>query len=175
MSLLGRYFTLLAVYPPEMIVGVATSHAQHAADKVCGDRSLNRIWLCKLTLRTRCGRCSFRRRGTSGRGSLCPCTSRLYPVIFGRMSPRIFFRLRHHARVVACCDVTELWCCARWSQPITALQRLLFPPIFPLQTAFKHFDSKRIRVSCFALTPSDNSKFRRLIKSNVAAGDFHDV
>jgi hypothetical protein len=52
---------------------------------------------------------------------------------------------------------------------------LLFPPIFPLQTAFKHFDSKRIRVSCFALTPSDNSKFRRLIESNVAAGDFHDV
>ena len=72
-------------------------------------------------------------------------------------------------------NVTELWCCARWSQPITALQRLLFPPIFPLQTAFKHFDSKRIRVSCFALTPSDNSKFRRLIESNVAAGDFHDV
>jgi hypothetical protein len=43
------------------------------------------------------------------------------------------------------------------------------------QTAFKHFISNRIRVSCFALTPSDNSKFRRLIENSVAPGDFHDV
>jgi hypothetical protein len=30
----SRYFTLLAPYPPEMIVGIAMSHAAHAADKV---------------------------------------------------------------------------------------------------------------------------------------------
>jgi hypothetical protein len=45
----------------------------------------------------------------------------------------------------------------------------------PSQTAFKHFDVKRIRVSCFALTSSDNSKFRLAIQHSVAPGDFHDV
>lgn len=30
----SRYFTLLAPYPPDMIVGIAKSHAKHAADKV---------------------------------------------------------------------------------------------------------------------------------------------
>jgi hypothetical protein len=28
------YFTLLAPYPPDMILGIARSHAQHAADKI---------------------------------------------------------------------------------------------------------------------------------------------
>lgn len=74
--------------------------------------------------------------------------------------------------------------CTLWSLLFVALISFVVHPthfiesdftVSPLQTAFKHFDAKRIRVSCFALTPSDNSKFRRSIESSIAEGDFHDV
>jgi hypothetical protein len=128
-----------------MIVGVALSHAQHAADKV-QQVKLPPSWNSRPQI--------------------------AHPLHIAFVSGDFRGHVTAHLIQVNGFTVPMHMLCFQ-TQGSPFLHFLI--PFLSLQTAFKHFDPKRIRVSCFALTPSDNSKFRRVIESSVAEGDFHDV
>lgn len=159
----SRYFTLLAPYPPEMIVGIAKSHAQHAADKV-QQVQLPPSWNTRPVVAQplHIGFVSGDFRGH--------VTAHLLQVMLFRVCTRALSRINSFT----VCTRIGIVCYCIYSIVYRTLCYISTQSP-PEQTAFKHFNPKRIRVSCFALTPSDNSKFRKAIEFSVAAGDFHDV